>query len=239
MSPFDQLLQQLPPDRRVEAALAFEKLSNDRNSPIFSLYVEVLESIEAKKRETESRLSEKLAASAVRDKEIIAQLSAAHADVKCGRHEIAALSGKTLWWRIIASRIVGAAIWTAMVAGLTTYFVETKVRTVDPEFHARIEAVESKIQQRIDDQAQLTNVRINQVMDLAQETNGTISKTLVQTASQTLIGKGLSFYVSSIDDTHITVAVDGRSLTLPHQLSENEILQLKLAIGIEKKIQIK
>lgn len=242
MTHYERFLQQLPPDRRVEAALILEKLSHDRDSPIFGLYAEILAGIEDKSHEREERLFNKLAESAEREKQLPAQIAKGQADtIKTVRGIVESLTGKGLGWRIMTNKFVGTIIFVIVASIVANHIIQTKVRTVDPEYHARIDAIESKITKRIDDQAQLQNVRVNQVMDLVQETNETISKTHVTTASQTLIGKALSLYVSHLDEKYITLEVGERvgerRITVPHGLTPQEFNQLDVALKVTRKIK--
>lgn len=77
------------------------------------------------------------------------------------------------------------------------------------------------------------------IMDLIRERNDTSINSLVTTEWQTIIGKGLCNYVSHIDEQYITVAVDGRSITVPHKLTDNDLSQLKKSVSEAANLKIK
>lgn len=234
----DRLISSLPADMQARVLKSLQEYSSDGNDAVEACFAAVIETNQrdvAQLREDVRSFLDQLAQSEAREKQLVA---AVHTEnLKGVRQEIRALSDKPLWRRMIASRLVGATIWCVVVYGLTNFYVEHKVRTVDPEFHKRMETVESKITKRIDDQAQLTNLRNEQLMDLIRENNEIFKKTHVVTASQTLIGKSLSFYVTNLDEQNITVGVNGRQITVPHQLTPQEYLQLDIAIKIAREIK--
>lgn len=240
MTHYEQLLEQLPPERRVAAAMVLEKLSNDPNSPIFKLYAEVLASVETKSQERENRLIKKLAETETREKQLAAQIAKGQADtIKSVGNVVHSITGKGLGWRIVANKLVGTLIFVIVASIVGNQIIHSKVRTVDPVFHERISTAESEIKKRIDDQAQLTNLKHDHLADLIRENTDLIKKTHVTTAAETLLGKGISYYVSEVSDTHISVSTNGRTLVLPHDLTRTEMLQLKFAINTTTKIKLK
>lgn len=242
MTAFERFLEHLPPERRVEAALALENMAREPNSPIFSLYTEVLASIQDKSLRMEGRLAQKLAESERRENELAAQLGKTHTEVKSGRQDVAALSGESLWRRVFASRIIGAAIgasiWTAMVVGLTTYLVDTKVRAVDPVFHERIDSLGSKMSER--DQAYHDDVKhLIALQEQAAVYFDSVRDTQVTTAAETLIGKSLAPYAIKINEKTITLGFGERRVTVNHNLTPMDFTQLKIASQAAKKIEVK
>lgn len=242
----DRLISTLPAEMQARVLKALQDYSSDGNDPVeacFAAVIEVNKLESTQLRNEVGKLRQQLVESELKETEraaqITKQLAQTKSDTEKARQEIRELSGKTLWKRIITSRIIGAAIWTVMVVGLTTYFVKTKVRTVDPAFHKRIDNIEKIIEQRIDAHAQIQNLRNDQLSRLISENTDTLNKTHVTTAAETLIGKGLSLYVSKVDEKTITVDVDGRRITVPHNLTPIEHLQLQVAIGIASKTRIK
>jgi hypothetical protein len=230
----DRLLESLPPEQRSYFDRCLHRLSPNPDDPLIALFAIITETDNSNTALIEAKLAAFEQLEKQRDGQ---QAKDRNEYLKAISKGFEALRGKTPWKHLIASKFIGAIIWTLTVAGLTTYFVETKVKTVDPAFHAHIDDVGSKINQRIDGQAQLANLRINQTLELVQESIDTLNRTHVTTASQTLIGKGLSLYVTHLDEKNITVSVDGRTITVPHNLTSEEFLQLDLALKIAKRIR--
>lgn len=233
-SHLERLAQGLPADMQASFLEATKGYSSDGNDPIEAFFSALSE---ARRRDTLTIL-EKLATDETWKSQLREQLTKDHTEnTKTIRQEISALSGKTLWKRIITTRIVGAVIWLAVVASLTPYVVKKQVGTVDPVFHERVSTAESEIKKRIDDQAQLTNLRNDQLMDLVRENTDTLKKTHVTTAAETMIGKGIFRYVSGVTEKTMTVEVDGRKITVPHYLSTQDHAQLELALMAIKKAE--
>jgi len=134
MSAFDRLMQQLPPDRRVEAALAFQRMSNDEESPIYSLYAEVLASMGAKSREMEARLSSKLTAAEEREKQLLDQIAKSSAETrKSFREEFQNFTGDRPWRRGMAKKIAGGIVWVISVLAATLILQYGRQKTeIDP-----------------------------------------------------------------------------------------------------------
>lgn len=128
MSPFERLLNLLPPDQRVGAALDFENLSIDPHGPIYAFYATILHAMDAK-------LDERLTTTDAKVQQLAAQQAQDTAiNLKAVRQEVGALSGKTLWRRIITSRIVGgiilAIVSTACVLYAANLHISAKLQTV-------------------------------------------------------------------------------------------------------------
>lgn len=114
MTAFEKLLEQLPPDRRVEAALALESLGHE--SPIFSLYVEVLAGIEAKSSEREERLVKMLAEADEREKQRLAKIAISQAETqKIMQSEVRNLSGDQPWQRGRIKTAFNGLVWCLSV----------------------------------------------------------------------------------------------------------------------------
>lgn len=148
MSPFERLLHQLPPERRVEAALALEKLAHDHHSPVYDLYAEILVSIHAKSQAMETRMGERLAASEQREKQLAAQLAKNHKDQQTTiRQEIGAISGDRLWKRVFTSKIIGvvtgAVAWTACMVVIQKIHFERELAPLHDIIAAHRKAVDT------------------------------------------------------------------------------------------------
>lgn len=108
MTPFERLLQQLPPERRVGAALVLENLSSDHDSPIYGLYAEFLAGLNANIEAMETRMGNKLAAIEQRGNQRDSQLAKDRAEnVKTIRQEIGAFTEDKFWKRVIRSKVAG------------------------------------------------------------------------------------------------------------------------------------
>lgn len=83
------------------------------------------------------------------------------------------------------------------------------------------------------------NLQNDQIIDLIRENTDLVKKTYVSTAAETLIGKGLSYYVTEVTNTHISVTTNGRTFTLPHNLTKTEAIQLRAAIETATEIKFK
>lgn len=128
MSPFERLLKLLPHDQRVGAALDFEKLSNDPHSPIYAFYSIILQAMDAKFEERLANTDAKVQQLAIQHSQDTAK------NLKAVRQEVGALSGKTLWRRIIASRVVGGIILAIVSTACALYainlHISAKLQTV-------------------------------------------------------------------------------------------------------------
>jgi hypothetical protein len=236
----DLLISALPADMQAGVLKACQAHSPDGNDVVEALFAADLET---GKRGMENILSEfsrvhdKLATFEQREKrrddQHVKERSEYLKAISQGYKE---LLGKTPLKHIIASKTIGAIIFSVMVAVVTPYVLKKQIGTVDPVFHERISTAESEIKKRIDDQAQLTNLRNDQLMDLVRENTDLIKKTHVTTAAQTLIGKSLYRYVE-VGEKSMTVEVDGRRITVPHFLTPQEYGQLQLAIMAIKKAE--
>jgi hypothetical protein len=156
MSPFERLIQQLPSERRVDAALALEKLAHDHHSPIYDLYAEILLSIHVKSQAMEARMGERLAAAEQREKQLAAQLANDHKDQQTTiRQEIGALSGNKLWKRVITSKIIGVVtwgiVWTACMVAIQKFYLGREIAPL----HEIIAAHRNAVNMITDDPASL------------------------------------------------------------------------------------
>ncbi len=150
-----------------------------------------------------------------------------------------ALRGKTLWKHLIASRFIAAIIWTITVAGLTNHIIQTKMETVDPEFHDMIK------QLQVDSSAQkgrLDQVMRNQAVTV--EYVSSVLKTTSLKATDTIVGQTMAIYITTFDRNSITLAIPDKSVaqgfrmvSLPHKMSEDEYLKFELAYTISKEVK--
>ncbi len=120
-------------------------------------------------------------------------------------------------------------MFSAMVGVVTPYAIKRQIRTVDPKFHAMIEAQgrESKDQRKL-----LDLVAQNQIkaVKFVEEVN----QSAKITTTFTTVGQELSRYITSIDHTNITLKIpDGRAgtriISLPHAMSDVEYTKFKLS----------
>jgi hypothetical protein len=229
----DLLLQNLPPELRPYFDRCLHRLSPHPDDPLLALFAILTES----HRTNTAVIVAKLVEFEQREKQRDGQLAkdrAAHLDAV--RKEIRALSGTTPK-RIIASRIIGAVIWIAIVAGMTPYVVKKQVGTVDPKFHHLIETLgeESKAQQ-----AQLDKIRENQKKTV--EFIESVKQSASMTTTYTSVGQVMARYIKAIDHSNMTLEIpEGRSgsrmLTVPHLMSGVEYTKFKLAYMLPKTVE--
>jgi hypothetical protein len=218
MSPFERLLHQLPPERRVEAALALEKLAHDHHSPVFDLYAEILVSIHVKSQAMEARMVERLAAAEQREEQRAVQLAKDHKDQQTTiRQEIGALSGNKLWKRVITSKIIGAVMWgialTACMVAIQEIYLE---RDIAP-LHEIITAHRNAVSMITDDPASLaayakyTNKANSEALDTAMSLHA-ISKLMTMPKMQLYRGDdGFLIITGDANQMPIGTYSDGRN----------------------------
>ena len=208
MSPFEHLLHQLPPERRVDAALALEKLAHDHYSPVYDLYAEILVSIHAKSQAMETRMGERLAASEQREKQLAAQLAKDHKDQQTTiRQEIEALSGNKLWKRVITSKIIGVVTWviawTACMVAIQKIYLEREFAPL----HEIIAAHRKAVDMITDDPASLAAY--------AQHTKEACSEALTTALSLHAISKLLTLPQMQMyrdDDGYVIITGDANTM---------------------------
>lgn len=225
----DRLLENLPPGQRPYFDRCLHKLAPSPDDPLIALFAIITES----DKTNTATIEAKLAAFEQQQKQIPALIAKGQAETqKSYRAEINSISGKNFCRNINITQLIGAFIWLTVVIA-SNHIIQNKVWTLNPE---QIERLESKIEEQtqlsITNFEKLTNNQKN-IVDYV----GTVKETTVKTASETLIGKGISQYVTDLDEKNITVETNGRRITVPHQLTPQEYLQLNIALEIAKGIK--
>jgi hypothetical protein len=236
----DRLISSLPADMQARVLKSLQEYSSDGNDAVEACFAAVIETNQrdvAQLREDVRSFLDQLAQSEAREKQLVA---AVHTEnLKAVREEIRALSDKPLWRRMIASRLVGATIWCVVVYGLTNFYIERKVRTVDPEFHAMLEKLgeKSKIQQMKLDMVMQNQTKTVDFIEKVHKSASTI-------ATDTIVGQTMTRYITAIDKHTITLVIpDARNgngvqvLSVAHKMSEEEYQKFQMAYMITKVIK--
>lgn len=224
----DLLLQNLPPELRPYFDRCLHRLSPHPDDPLLALFAILTESYSTNAAVIKAKLVALEQLEKQRDSQHAKDRSA-HLDAL--RKEIRALSGTTPK-RIIASRIIGAVIWIAIVASMTPYVVKKQVVNVDPKFHDLIEKLgeESKAQQEVLGMVIQNQKEMNKYIKSVYEACGL-------TTIYTTVGQELSRYIVSIDRNNITLTIDGtgtQNISFVHGMDDREYNKFKDAYIIPK-----
>lgn len=259
----DRLIASLPADLQAGAMEACHKISEDGNDPVVGMFAtdiestqrgfaeqrantqqstaqlrEEIKSLRAKLAESEERHRREISHATDREKKLMAEIAKGLADTqKTTQSAISALIGMRLWRRVNITQLIGACIWLAVVIG-SNYVVQNKIWTLNPE---QIEGIHSKI----DGQTQLNTTNFERLANNQKNVADyveAVSKTTVTTASETLIGKSVSLYVTSYDQDTMTLTLPdpkagSRTVTINHNLTPLEYLQLNIALEVTRKIK--
>ncbi len=232
----DRLLDNLAPEQRPYFERCIHRLSPNPDDPLIALFAIITETDSSNRSLIEAKLSAFEQLEKQRDGQHARDRKEYLKAISMG---FEALRGKTLWKHLIASRFIAAIIWTITVAGLTNHIIQTKMETVDPEFHDMIK------QLQVDSSAQkgrLDQVMRNQAVTV--EYVSSVLKTTSLKATDTIVGQTMAIYITTFDRNSITLAIPDKSVaqgfrmvSLPHKMSEDEYLKFELAYTISKEVK--